>query len=550
MEAGHRICSGLGAMADIYIMSPERSCCAQRLQTQNHRGAAGFGWLVGLLALFAAAKPILYDTMDPDAFWHLRVAEQLQHDGIGPLVDRISFASQAQPWTPYSWLAEMGMKWVWDLGGFRAAILMQSIVMGSFITLLAIACAIGAVSKMPLARATPWDADAPTTPHARLGALAAAVFGAYLALPCLSFRPVTFVLVVLAICLVLLVRDRRDGEKSRAVWLIVPLATLGANMHFYAFLLPAWVGLLWIGSLFEANQSSDADRNLLNHHAGRYARLWIASLIACCLTPMFAGSIAAMVHYQFFDPMVRSGIIAEMQPFTAGMAGKITLLMVIATSVIIARQWRTVRMGERLLAVLGVVLLCRLGRFAPIYALLTCPVLAATMPRLSDRILQRPGLRGMVAGVIAAGIVRIALVFPPAHVPFNQWLNRHTPEAGGYPTEAADYVAQNIPRLSGRLINEFSWGGYLGWRLGDQYQVLLDGRTQVFSRALWQNTYLGDERQRRNLLSAVDADAAVLPVGKSRFRATLVSLGWVIAHHDAIAEVWAPPTLPVANVHD
>ena len=66
----------------------------------------GFWLLIAMLALVAGGKAILYDTLDPDCFWHLRVAAQLEHDGIGPIVDHLSFASSPQPWTPYSWLGE------------------------------------------------------------------------------------------------------------------------------------------------------------------------------------------------------------------------------------------------------------------------------------------------------------------------------------------------------------------------------------------------------------------------------------------------------------
>lgn len=74
---------------------------------------AGLILLMGLIVLVAAAKPILFDTMDPDCFWHLRVAEQLRVEGIKPLVDHLSFASMQRPWTPYSWLAELGMAAIW-----------------------------------------------------------------------------------------------------------------------------------------------------------------------------------------------------------------------------------------------------------------------------------------------------------------------------------------------------------------------------------------------------------------------------------------------------
>src|SRR4051794_36078328 len=72
------------------------------------RASIGFALAIALIALFAATKVIVADTLDPDLFWHLKVAEQLQHDGVGPIVDHLSFNSQREPWTPYSWLAELG----------------------------------------------------------------------------------------------------------------------------------------------------------------------------------------------------------------------------------------------------------------------------------------------------------------------------------------------------------------------------------------------------------------------------------------------------------
>src|SRR2546430_5416391 len=86
----------------------------------------GMVLLFGLIVLVAAGKPILFDTLDPDCFWHLRVAEQLRSDGIGPLVDRLSFASNQQPWTPYSWLAELGIDRIWRAFRWRGAILVHA----------------------------------------------------------------------------------------------------------------------------------------------------------------------------------------------------------------------------------------------------------------------------------------------------------------------------------------------------------------------------------------------------------------------------------------
>src|SRR4051812_41176081 len=115
-----------------------------RHETRPASGAAkrntaqsGFVLLVSLLAVVAGGKAILFDTIDPDCFWHLRVAEQLQAEGIHPLVDRLSFSSIQEPWTPYSWLAELGMKAIWDAGGYRLALLVQAAMQAAFVVLLA-----------------------------------------------------------------------------------------------------------------------------------------------------------------------------------------------------------------------------------------------------------------------------------------------------------------------------------------------------------------------------------------------------------------------------
>jgi hypothetical protein len=126
-----------------------------------------------------------------------------------------------------------------------------------------------------------------------------------------------------------------------------------------------------------------------------------------------------------------------------------------------------------------------------------------------------------------------------------RWVNRHGPDTPGYPCAAADFVDRSVPRASdhptGHLINEFSWGGFLAWRLEGKYQVLLDGRTQVYPQSLWQATYLGTDTDRRKFLAQIHADAALLPAGKSLFRPMLIRLGWTQVYKDDRAEVLIPP---------
>ena len=98
---------------------------------------SGFILLLGLLAAVAAAKAILADSLDPDCFWHMRVGQEIaQQSWPHPLVDDLSFASVRTLWTPYSWLAELAMNRLWDIGGFRAAVAAQAVLESAFILLL------------------------------------------------------------------------------------------------------------------------------------------------------------------------------------------------------------------------------------------------------------------------------------------------------------------------------------------------------------------------------------------------------------------------------
>jgi hypothetical protein len=104
-----------------------------------------------------------------------------------------------------------------------------------------------------------------------------------------------------------------------------------------------------------------------------------------------------------------------------------------------------------------------------------------------------------------------------------------------------EFVEANVRPVTGRLINEYSWGGYLEWRLGDRYLALLDGRTNCFTAEFWRVTYLSGEDVRREFFSRIRADVAILPASNSVFRQALIDLGWQTAYRDERAEVLVPP---------
>jgi hypothetical protein len=135
-------------------------------------------------------------------------------------------------------------------------------------------------------------------------------------------------------------------------------------------------------------------------------------------------------------------------------------------------------------------------------------------------------------------------------VTLDEWLERNGPTMPGYPTVAAAFVEARVPPRTGRLINEYTWGGYLSWRLGPRFKVLLDGRTNLYTPEFWRKTYLSGPDERAEFLKSIDADAAILPTGGSRFEPALRQAGWREAFISRRATVFVPPGSSVPPLTD
>jgi hypothetical protein len=480
--------------------------------------------LLALLGLLAVGKVVLADTLDPDCFWHLRVGAELArqawpHD----LVDDLSFASIRQPWTPYSWLAELAMKWLWDAGGFRAAVAVQAIMESAFILLIGL----GGLEL---------SARVHGTPRYLASAIGAAI-GGVLSLAYLSFRPVTAALLILALVAWLLLRDRRMKGRFRLVWLVPELTAVLVNIHFFALFVPLWIGAILCGDLFESRVRETP-------RIGRTALLLAASLVACLMTPLLAGTVHSILDYSTSDVMVRSAAIAEFRPFYLGVLGNFTAIfvLVLAFGVLYrVRREPRVPIGEALWFTGSTILLFRMGRMSPVFAIIAGPMFAAIVPGLKDRILTRRPILAALAVVLVIISAQIVRGFPKADEPFYTWLNRNGPDAPNYPCLAANFVDENMKPRTHHILCDLSWGGFLEWRLGDRYQTLMDGRTQLFTADFWKSAALGTPAQRREFLSKIPADVAIVRAGPSGLGEALNRLNWKTVYRDDFAQVLVPP---------
>jgi hypothetical protein len=124
------------------------------------------------------------------------------------------------------------------------------------------------------------------------------------------------------------------------------------------------------------------------------------------------------------------------------------------------------------------------------------------------------------------------------------------PDTPGFPCEAAAFVEQNIPPSNGRILNDFTWGGYLDWRLAPTYQTFLDGRTQCFPPTFWQQTCMGTPAEMLRVLKPIAADAAIVRKDRGSLRAAIVAMKWKRVYSDDRAEVFVPPGADLADTNE
>lgn len=491
----------------------------------------GYRWALALLLTIPVFKAVMADSIDPDFFWHVRVADQLLERGIGPVPDPFSFMSKPGDWTPFSWLGELIMKLVYDSTGLRGIVGVHALCSLTFFGFIALSC--GEATRTL------------TGARRQIATLASVVFAMLLSLAFLSFRPVTMALALLSAMAWLVWRDRTRA--TRLLWLLVPATAILTNLHLYVIL---WLAVLWAMTV-----GAWLDARLLHSESSRPRRLLVLT-IACSLaalcTPMLPGCIRNAIWFNGEDPMVRQALVAEIAPFYAGALGKVMLLTIVAIIAFAIRARRALGFEHLAVLFVSLAILLQMGRFATVFAVFAGPIAAIVLPRMSELVLARRPLKVAMAFATILIVGRCAVGFPRASTTMDAWLTRNgTADSLRYPTAAATFVERDVPRVNGRIFNELTWGGYLIWRLGDRYQVFMDGRTLIYTPEFWNTTYITqDDAARDALVRSQRADAAILPLERSRLRDSLLRCGWTEAYADDRARVLVPPTTVITSTDE
>jgi hypothetical protein len=192
-------------------------------------------------------------------------------------------------------------------------------------------------------------------------------------------------------------------------------------------------------------------------------------------------------------------------------------------------------------------------RHVPIFLILAIPLLAEQMVGSVERIaawLQTDvGLRGILAPARRRAQQRIAVTTAlfllvglsigkeAMGVP-RQRLFDYSGGLAFFPQAACDFIERQ--GWSGRLYNEFDWGGYCIWRFYPRQQVFIDGRCEVYFQGSWENHqavhYAQADWEQR--LRGARVDTLLIKPDSYLNRVLPVSTAWKQVYGDSLALVF------------
>jgi hypothetical protein len=404
---------------------------------------------------------------DFDYWWHARTGQLIAETGEVPKVDVFTYSVPGNRWIDIHWLFQLGLHGVRALGGHDAVIVAKVVLVTALAALLL---------------AVAWRRE-----NAFLAALAVGL-ALLVAADRFMARPELPSFLFLAALLWLVDRHERVG--GRAIWAAVPLALVWANVH----------GLFAVGfAVLAIALAAETLRPLVvageSLRRDRVAPLALALAFSLAVTLLNPNGVDGLLYPIEQLRMVGTeaergvfgSVIAELLPpfghelpmngfargLLAALAGYAALAMVL--------NWRRVSAFDPLAFVAFGWLALGAHRNVALFAIVAAAVAVRQTSMLAAQRPLAPALR--IAGNLVVAVVLCVAIADVARDRFFLRIGSSRETGFGtfdfyYPRGAVDWIARERP--PGRVAHHMADGGYLGFRLWPEYEVLADGRLEVY----------------------------------------------------------------------
>lgn len=391
---------------------------------------------------------ILRPIDDPDLWWHLKTGEYIAGNGL-PERDPFAFTNPNIPeprekviLTGY-WLSQLIYHWTYEVMGLQGFILLRAVLLGLMYW--------SVLSRM---RKSGGDG---------FGGLIVCCLSL---ISFLSFfrldRPQAFSFLFFSLLMGLV---ESAGEGKRPSWLLIPLMAIWANFHGGVIIGDAVLGLFAVGRLAEHRASPRvALPGILWAGAGIVASLVNPNsyhLFSVALGVTKGAFAQHIVEYQ--DALTAFGGTARWQVVFYWILLALTMAQLV--------HGRGRPFWQSAVTVFAGAMSFFYIRNIPFLSIGLAPMAAAALSRglrtVQGRLLPSLLFRGAAVLLLSLPLWRYS------EAALRQGsLKQRVGEF--YPSAAADFIETS--GISGNMLNDYDWGGYLIWRLYPLQKVFIDGR--------------------------------------------------------------------------
>lgn len=404
-------------------------------------------------AVLFASRPL----SDADFWWHLKTGQYILATRTIPRSDFFSFTNYGRLWVAHEWLSEVIFYSIYARLGFNALILIFAIV-----TALAF-----------------WIALKRTSAHPFIGGVVA-LLGVWSVLPTVGVRPRAFTLLFASVYLAILGRFARTGE-GRALWWLVPLMALWANLHGGFLIGLVLIVLTIIGIVLDAWSQGEKIR-LLWQRLRTLALVFVGSLVAGCLNPQ-GWRIYLFPFEIFFSPIQQREVTDWLSPNFQQPDLFPLAVLILLTIAALSLSPRRPKPSELLFFLSTLFATLKSNRHMAIFALIAVPLAAEYLQHwVSSTPLQKAfGKPGMGSASKREVLLSLLLILP-----LFLFVNRLRTTVYGppqqqmvqVPIKAVEFMEQK--QVNGNTFTDPNvWAGYLIWTR-PMNPVYIDGRIDMY----------------------------------------------------------------------
>ncbi|HEY3926800.1 MAG TPA: hypothetical protein VGL89_00360 [Candidatus Koribacter sp.] len=398
--------------------------------------------LAFLLAIFGVCSGAIASA---DTWWHLATGRWIVAHHAVPYTDPFSYAAAGKKWVAHEYLTDVLMYVSYQAGGMIALASENALLLMLAFTVIA------------------YVAEAP-----RWVAFLSAVFAAFAARPAFALRPQSISLLFGAVFLWILYGSIRRHDLR---WLIaLPcLMLLWVQLHAGYLLGIVFVGLVLVAEILDR----------WTRRGESTPREWLAIAgagVACVAVVPLNPNGFTMLTFPFFVMRMKiNATIQEWRPANLHdphLRPFVALAVVTLGAMLFSRQ--RYRPGRFL--IYGILLAAALksARNIPVFCLVAALLLAEHLwvPRKGWARLSP------ASGAAIAAVVLVLAGYFCAEAASSGLAFQALAEKNIYPEKAVAFVHdQSLPR---NVLNDYTFGGYMIWRLYPEYQVYVDGRADLY----------------------------------------------------------------------